>query len=197
MPSIASALALAAALAVGAHDPLQKALGAAGGTLCFERRYDSAWLNAHRRQTVTTARLALTGGMNQGPARLRLLLVGPSPPIYAYGGCSWYSGDLNRDVRGAVLDPSFKFATGVGCHLYTDVTGASAEEGGDFPAAWEDDGRVLQIHLPDGFAAWASADVSRNAGFRDLGPKDRIIRLRQVYPEKCEGLVKSFAPSGI
>jgi hypothetical protein len=188
--------AVAAALATTATTPLDKAVRDAGGLMCFERSYDSAWLAAHKGQHLTSARLALSADDN-GNAKLRMTLTGSFRPYYLYGSCNWYSGDLNRDVQGEVLDPTFKFATGVGCHLFTDTTGASAEEGGDFPVAWEDHGRVLQVHLPDGFAAWPSADVSRNAGFRDLGAKDRIIRLRQVYPEKCEQLVKSFAPNGI
>jgi hypothetical protein len=188
--------ALAAALATSATTPLDKAVRDSGGLMCFERSYDSAWIAAHKGQHLTAARLALSAGEG-GNAKLRMTLSGTFKPYYLYGSCNWYSGDLNRGVQGDVLDPTFKFATGVGCHLFTDVTGVSAEEGGDFPVAWEDGGRVLQVHLPDGFAAWPSADVSRNAGFRDLGPKDRIIRLRQVYPEKCAGLVKTFAPNGI
>jgi hypothetical protein len=169
-------------------DPLTDALSKAGGTLCFTRSYDSAWLKAHRGQTIRSARFALSS-----EGTLRMSLHGAGQPIYMFGECSWYEGNINRGVQDNILDPTFKPTSGVGCHLYTDVTLVSAEEGGDFPVAWGD-GRNIQAHLPDIVAAWRSYDVSRNATWPRLKRADRIIRLNRAPASECRELVTRFAP---
>ena len=126
---------------------------------------------------------------------LRLKVAGSGKPIYSYGECRWYDGDLNRGGQNDILDGSFKPTTGIGCHLYTDVDGYSAEEGGDFPVEWVDGGQAIQAHLPDSLAGWRSLDVSRNATFHALGANDRIIRLKRVPAAECDELLKSFAPA--
>lgn len=186
--------AIVAAAAAAAASPLETAMQANGNVLCFSRSYDAAWLKAHKGQKAQHARMALTRGRLNASAQMRISLKGKFRPYYLYGECSWYEGTLNRGVQDNILDESFKPTSGVGCHLYTDVTGASAEEGGDFPAEWIDGGRYLQIHLPDGFAAWRSLDVSRNADFHELGAKDRIIRLERSAASACKTLIDRFAP---
>ena len=188
------AIAAIAAAAVAAASPLETAMQANDRSLCFSRSYDSAWLKAHKGQKIQEARMALTRSRLDGAARMRISLEGKFRPYYLYGECSWYEGDLNRGVQNNVLDESFKPVSGVGCHLYTDVTLVSAEEGGDFPAEWIDGGRFLQIHLPNGFGAWRSRDVSRNAGYHELGANDRIIRLERAPASACKSLVERFAP---
>ena len=189
--SIALAMAAAASAAVS---PFETAIKAGGGTLCFARSYDQAWLANHKGQTVREARLLITTSRTSGRPMLRLKVAGNGEPIYSYGECSWYEGDLNRGGQNDMLDPTFKPTTGVGCHLYTDVDGYSAEEGGDFPAEWIDGGQAIQVHLPDSLAGWRGSDVSSNAGFHALGPADRIIRLTRAPAAECEEL-KRFAPA--
>jgi hypothetical protein len=184
-------LALASLAGPAIATPLSDALKAGGGTLCFTRSYDAAWLKAHPGQTVRDVRFALVE--NKDWNTLRISLRGAGQPIYMLGECSWYAGDLNRGVQDNVLDPSFKPTSGVGCHLYTDVTLSSAEEGGDFPVQWGD-GRFIQAHLPDIVAAWRSYDVSRNATWPKLKRADRIIRLNRAPASECRELVTKFAP---
>ena len=187
--------ALAAAAAASAIiDPLEDAMKANGQVLCFTRSYDSDWLKLHKGQKVEQARIALTRSQINEAAAVRIELKGRFAPYYAFGECSWYDSNLNRGVQDNVLDPSFKPTSGVGCHLYMDVTAASAEEGGDFPAEWLNGGRFLQIHLPDSFGAWRGRDVSRNAEYHDLGGADRIIRLERAPPAACKDLIEGFAP---
>lgn len=192
MGSITFAIAAVAAAASAAADPLMTAMKANGQALCYTRSYDDAWLARHKGQRVREARLALTQG-RQGGNLVRIHFAGDFAPYYMYGECSWYEGDLNRGVANDVLDPSFKPTSGVGCHLYTDVTGASAEEGGDFPVEWIEGGRYLQMHLPDSFGAWRSVDVSRNANYQSLGVADRIIRLERAESSACGPLLEQFA----
>ena len=189
-PTLAIAFAAASMLA----SPLQDAMKTSGQTLCFTRSYDSAWLASHKGQKVREARLVLSPSQINEAAAMRIELKGDFKPYYLFGECSWYEGDLNRGVQNDVLDPSFKPTSGVGCHLYTDVTGASAEEGGDFPVEWIDGGRFVQVHLPDSFGAWRSLDVSRNADYHPLGAQDRIIRLQRDEASACNPLREQFAP---
>ncbi len=187
-------LTLAAAAASMLVNPLEDAMKANGQALCFTRSYDSAWLKTHKGQKLREARMALTRSRINEAAAVRIELKGGFAPYYLFGECSWYEDGLNRGVQDNVLDPSFKPTTGVGCHLYTDVTAASAEEGGDFPAGWIEGGRFLQIHLPDSFGAWRSLNVSRNADYHDLGANDRIIRLERAPASACSDLIERFAP---
>jgi hypothetical protein len=189
--TFAIAASAAAAMLV---NPLEGAMKASGQALCFTRSYDSAWLKAHKGQKLREARMALTQSLRNGFTQMRISLDGDFRPYYLYGGCGWYEGDLNRGVQDNILDETFKPTRGVGCHLFTDVTGASAEEGGDFPAEWAGGGRFLQIHLPDSVAGWRSYDVSRNADFHPLGAKDRIIRLERAPASACKQLIERFAP---
>lgn len=184
---------IAAAAAAATASPLETAMHSNAGTLCFTRSYDSAWLKGHKGQSVREARLAIRASTTSGRPMLRLKVVGSGKPIYSYGECRWYDGDLNRGVQNDILDPSFKPTSGVGCHLYTDVDGVSAEEGGDFPVAWIDGGKALQVHLPDSLAGWRSHDVSRSADFHDLRPADRIIRLHRAPQAACKELLERFA----
>ena len=155
------------------------------------RSYDSAWLKAHPGQTLREARFVVTE--NKDWLTLRMNLRGAGKPLYLFGECRWYEGDLNRGVQDNVLDPGFKPTAGVGCHLYTDVTLGSAEEGGDFPVEWGN-GKFVQAHLPDLVAAWRSYDVRHNATWPKLGRADRIIRLNRAPPSECRELVTKFAP---
>jgi hypothetical protein len=191
MGTLTFALAASASMLAS---PLEDAMKAHGQILCFTRSYDSAWLKAYSRQKLREARLALTRSQINEAAAVRIELKGDFAPYYAFGECSWYEEGLNRGVQDNVLDPSFQPTSGVGCHLYTDVTAASAEEGGDFPAAWIDGGRVLQMHLPDSFGAWRSHDASRNASYQELGAQDRIIRLERAEASACKTLIDRFAP---
>ena len=191
MNRVIAFMGLAAMSGQAIATPLDDALRAAGGSLCFTRTYDAAWLKAHRGQTVRSVEVALDGDR----PFLRMVIRGKGAPLYLGGECRWYEGDLNRGVQNDVLDPSFKPTSGVGCHLYTDITGGSAEEGGDFPVEWGKG--YIQVHLPDSVAAWRSTDVRRQAGFYDLAPADRIVRLNQVPASRCRALVKSFAPDGL
>jgi hypothetical protein len=190
MKRAALILALASLAGPAIASPLSDALKAGGGTLCFARSYDAAWLKAHPGQTVRQVRFAVVE--NKDWNTLRMSLSGAGRPIYMFGECSWYAGDLNRGVQDDVLDPTFKATTGVGCHLYTDVTLGSAEEGGDFPVQWGDG--FVQVHLPDVVAAWRSYDVSRTATWPKLKRADRIIRLNRAPASECRDLVTGFAP---
>jgi hypothetical protein len=51
------------------------------------------------RADVRNVRFALTGD-----ATLRMSLQGAGRPIYIYGACNWYQGDLNRGVQDNILD---------------------------------------------------------------------------------------------
>ena len=193
MGSFTFAIAAAAAAASATADPFVAAIGSNGGTMCFTRSYDAAWLKGHKGQTVREARLLITTSKSGRPM-MRLKIAGSGKPIYSYGECRWYAGDLNRGVQNNVLDESFKPTTGVGCHLYTDIDGSSAEEGGDFPAEWGADGKTLQVHLPEHLAGWRSPVVSRNADFHPLRAADRIIRLNHAAQQDCDEL-RRFAPT--
>lgn len=182
------ALALAAASGPAVASPLDDALKAGGGTLCFTRSYDSAWLKSHRGQTIRAVRFALTDD-----ATLRMSLQGVGRPIYIYGACGWYAGDLNRGVQDNILDPTFKPTTGVGCHAMTDTTGVSAEEGGDFPVAWGN-GNYVQVHLDGGVAGWRSYDASKPVSWPKLSRADSIFRLNRAPVSACRELIRKFAP---
>jgi len=175
-------------------NPLADALSADGGTICFTRTYDDAWLKAHPGQGVREVRFAITFD-ESAPSwpTMRVMMLGAGKPMYLFGGCQWMEGDLNRGVQNDILDPGFKPTTGVACHMMTDVTGASAEEGGDFPVEWGG-GKYIQAHLPDYVAAWRSTDVNRNADFFDLPAADRIVRLNRAAAADCRELVTAFAP---
>ena len=182
----ALALTLTAAPALAA-DPLSNALRA-DGELCFTRSYDAAWLKAHRGQTVRDMTLAIAKD-----GRMRMRMQGAGKPLYAFGGCYWVAGTLNRGVQDNIFDRGFKPTTGVNCDIMTDTTGVSAEEGGYFPIDWRD-GRTIEVHLIDSFAAWRSTDVRRNADFIDIKPADRILRLNRAPASACRELVARFAP---
>jgi hypothetical protein len=188
MRRLALFLALTALSGPAFADPLTDALKKAGGTLCFTRAYDSAWLKSHRGQTVRDVRFALTSD-----ATLRMSLQGAGRPIYIYGACNWYQGDLNRGVQDNILDPTFKPTTGVGCHAMTDTTGVSAEEGGDFPVAWGN-GNYVQVHLDGGVAGWRSTDSSKPVSWPKLGRADSIFRLNRAPASACRALITKFAP---
>lgn len=190
MKRTALALALASLAGPAIANPLSDALKAGGGTLCFTRSYDSAWLKAHPGQTVREARFAIVE--NKDWNTLRMSLRG-GQPTYLFGECNWYAGDLNRSGQNEIIEPSFKPTTGVGCMLYTDVTAGSAEEGGEFPVQWSG-GRTIQVHLPESAAAWRSYDVRRNATWTKLNRADRIIRLNRAPASECRELVTKFAP---
>lgn len=182
----ALAVALAAGPAMG--NPLVDAIKSDGGMVCFTRSYDARWLKAHRGQTVREVRFAITAD-----GTLRMSMAGRGQPIYVFGSCSWAAGDLNRGVANRILIATFAPTTGVACHMMTDVTGASAEEGGDFPVDWRD-GRTIELHLNDYLAAWRSHDVRRAATWPDLAAGDRIFRLNRASPSACRALVSKFAP---
>jgi hypothetical protein len=192
-PMKRSALALAAAALAGPAlaDPLDDALKAAGGTLCFTRSYDSAWIKAHRGQTIREVRFAVN--KHNDWRTLRMSLQGSDKPIYIFGECQWYDGDLNRDGQGDPIEPSFKPTTGLGCMLYVDVTAGAAEEGGYFPVEWGGDGKYIQVHLPDRLAAWRSRDVADYATWTTIRPGNRVIRLNRAPASACRELTQ-FAP---
>jgi len=175
-------------------DPLMDAIKADGGTVCFTRTYDAAWLRAHRGQTVREARFAVTfDRKDQSWPAMRVMIRGAGKPMYLFGGCGYESSGINRGVQNDILDPTYKLDSGVACHMMTDVTGASAEEGGDFPVEWGG-GRYIQMHLPDYVAAWRSYDVRHYSTSGELGRADRIIRLNRARPSECRELVTKFAP---
>jgi len=194
MKRLASAIALVSLTAPALADPLTVALEHNGGILCFTRSYDAAWLKAHRGQTIREVRFALAySGDSRDWPMLRMSLRGTGKPIYVYGPCEWWDKDLNRGVQDNVLDPTFKGNRGIGCHMMTDTTGVSAEEGGDFPVAWGD-GRYVQVHLGGGATGWRSYDVSRPVSHPDLSPADSIFRLYRAPASECRELVTKFAP---
>lgn len=188
------ALALTTTAGSALADPLTDAIAADGGTACFARSYDGAWLETHRGQTVREVLLAFTYDRpGQAWTAMRMKISGSGQPLYLFGGCGWEDSGVNRGVQNDILDPTFKPESGVGCHMMVDHTGASAEEGGDFPVEWQND-RVIQAHLPDLVAAWRSYDVSRHAKFVELKSPDRIVRLNRAPPSQCAELVAKFAP---
>jgi len=194
MKRLLTTLVLAALPAAALADPLTDALSAEKGPLCFTRAYDRQWIEGHPGQTVRQVRFALSPNPGAySAATMRVLIEGEGKPQFLFGECGWMEGDLNRGVQNDILDPSFKPTSGVGCHMYTDVTGASAEEGGDFPVEWGS-GAFIQAHLPENVAAWLSYDVSRNADFFDVRPQDRIVRLNRAPTSECRDLVERFAP---
>ena len=191
MKRLVLALALAATASSAFADPLSDALGSGDGLICFTRTYDAAWLKAHRGQTVREVRFAVT--QNKDWRTLRMSLRGAGGPLYLFGECAWYEGDLNRGGQHNILDPGFKPTSGVGCMLYTDVAAGSAEEGGDFPVEWGG-GKYIQVHLPDSLAAWRSHNVRRYAGWIKMRPADRVVRLDRAPASACRALVTRFAP---
>jgi hypothetical protein len=195
MKSLPLLLAAAAYAGPAAADPLMDSIKAAGGTICFSRTYDAAWLKAHPGQTLREARFAVTyDRKDQAWPAMRVMLRSAGKPMYLFGGCGYEASGINRGVDNAILDPTYKLDSGLSCHMMTDVTGASAEEGGDFPAQWGDGGKFIQAHLPDSVAAWRSYDVRGSARFVDLGRADRIIRLTRAPASECRELVAKFAP---
>jgi hypothetical protein len=192
--SVAAAALTLAASSAGAN-PLLSALKADGGTICFTRSYDDAWIKSHPGQTLRQATLSMTRDprLPEAPTlRLTMQLAGRT--LNSLGACTWFEGDLNRGVQDNVLIASFKPTTGVGCHLYTDVTLASAEEGGEFPMDWQAGGKTIEIHVDESMAGWRGTDVRKNAGFATIRPADRIIRLQRARPAACREQVTTFAP---
>jgi hypothetical protein len=123
---------------------------------------------------------------------MRMSLKGVGRPLHAFGSCRWMQGNLNRGVADNVLVATFRPTTGIGCHMVTDVTGASAEEGGDFPVEWRAGGRTIEVHLEQ-VAGWDSFDTRRNANFHNLQPADRIFRLNRADPAACRELLTKLA----
>ena len=130
---------------------------------------------------------------DQSWTAFRMMIRGAGQPLYLFGGCGWEDSHVNRGVDTVILDPTFVPEEGVGCHMMTDVTGASAEEGGDFPVDWQSE-RVIQAHLPESVAAWRSYNTSRYAKFVALKLADRIVRLNRAQSSDCAELVAKFAP---
>jgi hypothetical protein len=194
MKRFALALALASMARAALADPLTDALKAGGGKLCFTRSYDPAWLKAHRGQTIREVRFTMTNG---GPAgdftTLRMSLKGAGKPIFAFGACEWWDHGINRGVQDNILDPTFKPDKGVGCHLMTDTTGVSAEEGGDFPVEWGG-GRYIQVHLGGSVTGWRGFNTRPRASFLDLAAADSIFRLNRAPLSTCRDLLTRFAP---
>lgn len=191
---VALACGLAAAPALA--DPLTDALDAGGGMACFTRSYDSAWLRTHRGQAVREVTLALSdeGGADQ-PA-LRLKFADGRRTLYGAGVCMWQDGDINRGVQNNILDARFKPTRGAWCHMYTDITGGSAEEGAEFPIDWRN-AQTIVIYLPDGLAMWTSYDIRGRASWHGIKPADQIIRLNRAPAAACQTLVTKFAPEGV
>jgi hypothetical protein len=191
MKRLASVLAVVALAGPALADPMTAALEHSGGILCFTRSYDAAWLKAHRGQTIREVRFAFSE-IRSG-AIMRMSLKGPGKPIYAFGVCEWWEHGLNRGVQDNVLDPTFKGTRGVGCHMMTDTTGVSAEEGGDFSIAWGD-GRYAQVHLNGAVTGWRNFDTRRRTSFLDLKTTDSIFRLNRAPASECGELLTKFAP---
>ena len=177
-------------------NPLADALERDGGVLCFTRTYDAAWLKAHRGQTLREVTLAISDDPDSTMIDMRLSLRDSRRTLYGFGGCWWAAGDLNRGVPNNVLDPAFKPTTGVGCHMVTDITGGSAEEGAEPPIDWRD-GKTIEMHLGESLAMWTSYDISSTAKWHELKPADRIVRLHRVKPAECKQLIAKFAPNGL
>ena len=192
------ALALAFALTAGPvlANPLAEALERGDGILCFARTYDAAWLKAHRGQTLREVTLAISEDTDSNMLDMRLSLKAPGRSLYGFGGCWWADGDINRGVQNDILDPGFKPTSGVACHMVTDITGGSAEEGTEPNIDWRD-GRTIEMHLGDSIAAWTSYDIRRPAKWHDLKAADRIVRLHRVKPSECRQLTAKFAPNGL
>jgi hypothetical protein len=190
MKRLALALALASMAGPALADPLSDALKAGGGILCFTRSYDSAWLKGHRGQTVRNIRFVLTED-----GTLRMSLKSAGRPIYVYGACEWWDSGLDRGAQDNIIFPTWKTKTGrgVGCHMMTDTTGVSAEEGGDFPVTWGD-GRFIQVHMESGATGWRNYDTSREVSWINLGPADTIFRLNRAPASTCRELIEKIAP---
>jgi hypothetical protein len=190
MKRLAFALVCALSTTSALADPLGDALEAGGGIVCFTRSYDDAWLKAHPGQGLREAKFMVTHRGADPWQVLRMSMKGDSSTLYLLGDCQWQD-NINRDVQGGLLIPSFKPVSGVGCMLVTDVTGASAEEGGYFMVDWKDGGRAIDVHLDEEAAGWRSpAEADRAAGWVQLNPVDRVIRLERAEPSACADLAE-------
>ena len=176
-------------------DPLVDALDQNGGTLCYTRTYDAAWLKSHPGQTVKGVTLAINENEERDMLDMRLALDLPKGPLYGYGQC-WWETNINRGVQNDILDPTFKPTKGVYCHMATDITGGSAEEGAEFSIDWQAGGKTIQAHLGEALAMWSSYDISGTADWHDLKVADRIVRLNRVDQSHCRNLIANFAPNG-
>lgn len=194
MKKLALGLMLALTAGPAFADPLTDALERDGGVLCFARSYDAAWLKAHRGQTLREVKLAISDDPKSGG--MRLYVRDGRRNLYGYGGCEWYQGNMNRGVQNDIIDPAFKPTSGVWCHMVTDITGGSAEEGTEPMIDWRD-GRTIEMHLGDGLAIWTSYDISRPAIGHELKPGNRIVRLHRVKPAECKQMIAKFAPNGL
>lgn len=189
MKRLAFAIVCAVTATSALADPLGDALDAADGIVCFTRSYDSAWLKAHPGQKLREARFMISDRQSDPWGGLRMSLKGSGDPLYLYGDCHW-GDDINRGVQDDILIDSFKPEIGLGCMLMTDVTGASAEEGGYFVADWQDGGRKIEVHFQDSAAAWRSLDAERRAEYVEFDPADRVVRLDRAEPSACADLEK-------
>lgn len=196
MPTTALALMLALTAGPALADPLSDAIDADGGVLCFARSYDAGWLKAHPGQTLREVKLAISHDEASNTPVMRLALGDQRRSLYGFGQCWWADGDLNRGAQDNILDPAFKPTTGVGCHMVTDISGGSAEEGAEPLIDWGD-GRTIQLHLGTSLAMWPSYDIRKTATWRALKAGDRIVRLDRVKPSQCRELVAKFAPDGL
>lgn len=177
-------------------DPLTEAIDRDGGIVCFTRTYDAAWLKAHPGQTLKGVTLSISDDSDTDMLNLRLALDLPRGPLYGFGQC-WWETNINRGVQNDILDPTFKPTKGVYCHMMTDITGGSAEEGAEFSVDWRDGGRTIQAHLAEAMAMWTSYDISGTADWHELTAADRIVRLNRVDPSECQALLDNFAPKGL
>ena len=192
---LVSLIALCSAGAVLA-DPLVDAVAQNEGTLCFTRTYDSKWLKSHPGQTLKGVTLAISEDPDRNRLDMRLALDLPQGPLYGFGQC-WWETNINRGVQNDILDPTFKPTKGVYCHMMTDITGGSAEEGAEFSVDWQDGGRTIQAHLQEAMAMWTSYDISGTAKWHELKPEDRIVRLNRAPGSECATLIAKFAPNGL
>ena len=184
-------LGLALALAAGPAlaTPLSDALDA--GPLCF-----TGVASAPAGQSWKQVVLSLTRdrGPDNAPTA-RLSLQGAGKPLLIHAACTWMEGNINRGGGDRILDPTFLPTSGVTCFMATDLTGASAEEGGSFPVDWAD-GQTLAVHLPFTVAAWRGYDTRRAATWPEVAVADRIVRVSRAAPEACAELRAKFAPAG-
>jgi hypothetical protein len=191
-------LALIALCAAGPvlADPLVDALNHNDGILCFTRAYDSTWLKSHPGQTLRGVTFAITDDGRDEMLNMRLALDLPRGPLYGFGQC-WWETNINRGVQNDILDPTFTPTEGVYCHMMTDITGGSAEEGAEFSVDWRNGGQTIQAHLPEAMAMWSSYDIGGTADWHDLKQADRIVRLNRVEQSECDALIAQFAPNGL
>ncbi|MBX3530524.1 MAG: hypothetical protein KF849_07945 [Rhizobiaceae bacterium] len=185
-------MAMMAATATAAADPLMDMLGDDEGGICYERVYDAAHLAKNPDQRTHSILMSLVKDPKSLSAIARLTFGDAEGVVHAIGECAWDARAALDD--GKLIISTFRPGPGLNCLARASPAWASrdeVQEGGAFLVDMRDE-KSMTIHTEGEIAAWLMLHRDNPAGFYPLGPDDRIFRVFRVASNKCGELVEQF-----